>query len=180
MRRRPINTGLPTKDEFDRVVADFAERAVVALLPGLLRNAIVESPPGRLPDNLRELLLYGPNMRSGSVPSSERAGSRGSVVNSTGNGSGVAAWRIDPTRLPTRKEFQSIAGEFAERAIPAFLPGILRRAILEIAQSPVVPANLRHLILYGRYRYLPALPLKQTDHLRLGQMGVGDQRVWNE
>jgi hypothetical protein len=143
MRRGPIGpTRLPTKVEFDRIAADFAQRATVALLPGLLRSAILGSPPGRLPDHLRHLLLYGPNMRSGSASSAQQTGQRGSCAR---------AGQIDPARLPTKEEFNGIAAGFTERATLAFLPGILRRAILDVAQSGVVPEYLRHLILYRRY-----------------------------
>ncbi|HEY7577888.1 MAG TPA: hypothetical protein VH855_09850 [Acetobacteraceae bacterium] len=48
---------LPTKEEFDRIAADFAQQVVQLLMPAMIRNAIVEiQQSDRVPYHLRQLL----------------------------------------------------------------------------------------------------------------------------
>ncbi len=173
MRRAPIDPGRPpTKKEFDRIAADFAQRAAVALLPGILRSAILDSPQGRLPGHVRHLVLYGPDTRTDSASSAKQTGQQGFLPDLPGNGRISRPGQIDPTRLPTKEEFDRVADQFTEQATLAFLPGILRNAILAIAQSGVLPEYLRHLILYGRYPPISPGPLaKQAVASRSDKRG---------
>jgi hypothetical protein len=151
MHRAPIDsTRLPTTEEFNKIAGDFAQRATIALLPGILRYVISQSPPGLLPEHLRHLLLYGPYRRSDSGAARQTA-RQSSLSGPYGGDRHRRPRQIDPARLPTTEAFDRIVPEFTERAALVFLPGILRQAILEIAQSGVFAQYLRHLILYGRH-----------------------------
>ena len=57
----------------------------------------------------------------------------------------------DHTRLPTKEEFDKLAGDFVERATLALLPSLFLSAIRDAAQSGLLPDHLRELFIHQRY-----------------------------